>query len=205
MLTPDMRQAIIWAEDGLFLWRICARRQLVKIKGMCWIGKAGHVLRGTCCHLSLWQLFPTVTPFMFNACEQFYKIMRKDTMPKQNKSSRPLYILRFAVVALHLLHYLKKIYHQVSNHSSAWLWSNYPSVVALRISFHNHVDVSESIELLKCLSGTYCRGGCPRLSKFSQLCFMGYMGLYVFSFLISLVMIVRIRELYLILSSSNRK
>ena len=64
--------------------------------------------------------------------------------------------------------------------------------------YDHHADVSEGIELLKCLSGTFLWSVCVRLSQFSQLSFMQYMGLCVFSLPIYLMMIVRIGVLYLI-------
>ena len=54
--------------------------------------------------------------------------------------------------------------------------------------------LSEGIELLKCLSGICCRV-CVRLRQFSQLSFIHYMGLCVFSVPNSPVMIVRMRTL----------
>ena len=63
--------------------------------------------------------------------------------------------------------------------------------------FHLYADLPESIEFLKCLSGTFS-SVCLRLSKFAQLFFTQYMGLCVFSSPISLMMIVRICVSYLI-------
>ena len=64
--------------------------------------------------------------------------------------------------------------------------------------YHHYADISEGIEFLKCLWDTFCQM-CLRLSQFSQLSFMQYMGLCVFSLLIHLIMIVRIRVLHLII------
>ena len=66
---------------------------------------------------------------------------------------------------------------------------------------HNYVDISESTEHIKCLSSIFChpRSMCLRLNQFYQLSSMQYMGLCVFSLPISLVMMVRIYELYLII------
>ena len=54
------------------------------------------------------------------------------------------------------------------------------------LHYHHYSDVSESIELLK-------------KSQFSQSSFIQYTGLYVFSLLISPVVIVRIHVRYLII------
>ena len=64
--------------------------------------------------------------------------------------------------------------------------------------YHHYADLAEDIELLKCLSGTFCLE-CLRLSQFSQLSFIQYMWLCVFSLSICLMMIVRICVLYLII------
>ena len=61
--------------------------------------------------------------------------------------------------------------------------------------YHHYANLSEGIELLKCLSGTFCLELCLRLSQLSS---MQYMGLCVFSLPISHMMIVIIRVLYLI-------
>ena len=62
--------------------------------------------------------------------------------------------------------------------------------------YHNNADLSESIELLTCLSDTFCL---KRVSKIwsNQLSFMQYMGIFVFSLPIYFMMIVRICVLYL--------
>ena len=62
--------------------------------------------------------------------------------------------------------------------------------------YHHHTDLSEGIELLKCLSDIFLR-----LGQYSSL--MHYMGLCVFSLPLYLMMIVGIHGLIL-LSSSNR-
>ena len=56
--------------------------------------------------------------------------------------------------------------------------------------YHRYADLSEGIELLKCLSGICCRV-CLRLRQFSQLSLIQYIGLCVFSLPNSSVMIVR--------------
>ena len=79
-------------------------------------------------------------------------------------------------------------------------------VVCLHITLphcHHYADLSEGIELLKFLSNSLS-SVCQTLSQFSQPSFMQYMGLCVFSFSISLLMIVKIRVLYLIIII-NRK
>ena len=65
-------------------------------------------------------------------------------------------------------------------------------------SYHHYADLSEGIELLKCLSGNSVSSVCLRFSPFSLLSFMQYMGLCLLSSPIPLV-IVRIRILYLII------
>ena len=60
--------------------------------------------------------------------------------------------------------------------------------------YHHYADLSEGIGLLKCLSGICCRV-CLRLRQFSQLSFIQYMGLCVFSLPNSPVMIVRMSTL----------
>ena len=68
--------------------------------------------------------------------------------------------------------------------------------------YHHYADISEGIELLKCLSVNSVTRVCLRFSQFSQLSFMQYMGLCLLSLPISL-MIVRIRMLYLIIIKSE--
>ena len=58
--------------------------------------------------------------------------------------------------------------------------------------YHHCANLSEDIELIKCLSDMICR---VRLSIFSQLSIIQYMGLCVFSLPISLVMIEMIYTL----------
>ena len=66
-------------------------------------------------------------------------------------------------------------------------------------SHYRHcANLSEDIVLIKCLSYIFCRA-CVRLSIFSQLSIIQYMGLCVFSLPISLVMIERIYILCLII------
>ena len=65
--------------------------------------------------------------------------------------------------------------------------------------YHHNTDVSECVELLYCLSGTFPSSVCLRLSQFSQLFFRQYMGLCVFSWPIYLMMIMRICVLCLII------
>ena len=62
--------------------------------------------------------------------------------------------------------------------------------------YHHYADISEGVELIKCSSGTFCQLCVFRLNQFSQLFFMQYMGLCVFSLPISAVMIVKIYVLY---------
>ena len=64
--------------------------------------------------------------------------------------------------------------------------------------YHHCVNLSEDIELKKCLSDIFCRV-CERLSIFSQLSIMQYVGLCVFSLPISLVMLERIYILCLVI------
>ena len=66
--------------------------------------------------------------------------------------------------------------------------------------YHHYADLSEGIGFLKCLPGTFCLKCVSKISQFSQLSFMQYMGLCVFSLPISLMMIVRIHVLYLIIT-----
>ena len=66
--------------------------------------------------------------------------------------------------------------------------------------YHHYSDLSKDIELLKCLSIHSASNVCLRLSQFSQLCFIQYMELCIFSLPIYLMMIVGILELYLIIS-----
>ena len=73
----------------------------------------------------------------------------------------------------------------------------------LRITLphYHHVNLSGGIDLLKII---YCQvhsvsSVCLRLSQFSQLFFMQYMGLCVFSLPISLMLIVLMLVLYLII------
>ena len=64
--------------------------------------------------------------------------------------------------------------------------------------YHHHADVSEGIDLLKCLSDAFLLSVCLRLSQFSQLSFMQYMvGLCVFGLPICLMMIMKICLVYL--------
>ena len=82
---------------------------------------------------------------------------------------------------------------------------HYGLIVALvclhitRPPYHHYTDVSEGIEILVIrvryiLSNVYLK-----FSQFSQQSFMQYMGLCLFSLLIYIMMIVRIRVLYLII------
>ena len=67
-------------------------------------------------------------------------------------------------------------------------------------SHYSHcANLSEGIELIKCLSDIFCRSVWVRLSTFSPLSIMQYVGLYVFSLPISFVMIERIYILCLII------
>ena len=69
--------------------------------------------------------------------------------------------------------------------------------------YHHCSNLSEGIELIKCLSDIFCRVR-VRFSILSPLSIIQYVGLYVFSLPIYLVMIERIYILGL-WSSSNRK
>ena len=64
--------------------------------------------------------------------------------------------------------------------------------------YHHYADLSEGIELLKCLSGNSVSSMCIRFSQFSQLSFVQYMGLCLLSLPIPLV-IVWIRILFIII------
>ena len=64
---------------------------------------------------------------------------------------------------------------------------------------HRYAQLSGGIELLKCLPGTF--GIECDIKQFSQLSFMQYMGLCVFSLRISIMMIVRMCVLYLIITT----
>ena len=57
---------------------------------------------------------------------------------------------------------------------------------------YHHADLSEGAELLNACQIYSVSSVCLRLGQFSQLSFMQYMGLCVFSFPIFLMMIVRI-------------
>ena len=59
--------------------------------------------------------------------------------------------------------------------------------------YHHCAHLSEGIELIKCLSDIFVE--CVKLNIFSQLSLIQYMGLWVFSLPISLVMIERIYTL----------
>ena len=69
--------------------------------------------------------------------------------------------------------------------------------------YHHCVNLSEGIELIKCLQIYFVE--CVRLSIFSPLSIIQYVGLCVFSLPITLVMIERIYTYFVFLSSSNRK
>ena len=62
--------------------------------------------------------------------------------------------------------------------------------------YHHCANLSEGIELIKCLSDIFCR---VCRERFSPLSIINYVGLYVFSLHISLVMIERIYILCLII------
>ena len=64
--------------------------------------------------------------------------------------------------------------------------------------YHHYADVSDGIKFIKCFWGTFLLSSCLGLSQFSQLFVKQYMGLCVFSSSIFLMMIVKIRILYLI-------
>ena len=64
--------------------------------------------------------------------------------------------------------------------------------------YHHCENLSEGVELIKCLSDIFCRVW-VRLSIFSPLYIIQYLGLYVFSLPISVVMIERIYILCLII------
>ena len=66
---------------------------------------------------------------------------------------------------------------------------------------HHYADLSECIELLKCLSAFSV---CLRLGNFSQLSSMQYMGLCIFSLPISLMMILRMPVLDLIITINQK-
>ena len=73
-----------------------------------------------------------------------------------------------------------------------------PMVVFVSLHFilphyHHYAYVFEGVGRMKYLSGTLCQV-CLWLSPFSQLSFMQYMGLWVFSVLNSRMMIVKIWE-----------
>ena len=87
---------------------------------------------------------------------------------------------------LNQLHLVPHIYASV----------NRVSIVSDNVS---HSTWSEGIELLKMLVKYILSSVCLRLSQFSQLSFIQYMGLCVFSLPIYLMMIVRIRVLYFII------
>ena len=65
--------------------------------------------------------------------------------------------------------------------------------------YHHCANLSEGIELIKCLSRYILSSVWVRLSIFSPLSIIQYVGLYVFSLAISLVMIERIYILCLII------
>ena len=65
--------------------------------------------------------------------------------------------------------------------------------------YHHCTNLSEGIELLKCLSDIFLSRVWVRLSIFSPLSILQFVGLYVFSLLISLVMIEIIYILCLII------
>ena len=75
--------------------------------------------------------------------------------------------------------------------------------------YHHFANLSEDIELIKCLSDIYFLSVWIRLSTFSQLFIIQYVGLCVFSLPTSLVMIERIYIYiyiyFVLLLSSNRK
>ena len=64
--------------------------------------------------------------------------------------------------------------------------------------YHHHAGIYEGVELVKWWLDTFCQV-CLRLNQFSQLSFMRYMGLCVFSIPISLMIVVRICVLYLVI------
>ena len=71
--------------------------------------------------------------------------------------------------------------------------------------YHHRVNLSEGIKLIKCLSIYILCSVWVRLCIFSPLSIIQYVGLYVFSLPISLVMIEGIYIYFVLLSSSNRK
>ena len=73
------------------------------------------------------------------------------------------------------------------------------SWVALTSHYHHCANLSEGIELIKYLSDIFLSSVWVRLSIFSPLSIIQYVGLYVFSLLISVVMIERIYILCLII------
>ena len=71
--------------------------------------------------------------------------------------------------------------------------------------YHNCANLSECIELTKCLSRYILSSVWVILSIFSPLSIIQYVGLYVVSLPISLVMIAKIYIYLVLLSPSNRK
>ena len=67
------------------------------------------------------------------------------------------------------------------------------------LHYHHHADLSEYFQLLKCLSCIFCLECLSKIKLILSLSFMKYMGLYVFSLSILLVMIVRIHVRYLVI------
>ena len=67
------------------------------------------------------------------------------------------------------------------------------------LHYHIFADLSESIEHLKCLSGTFSRECVSKMKSILSIIFRAMYGLRIFSLPISLMMIVRIRVLYLII------
>ena len=65
--------------------------------------------------------------------------------------------------------------------------------------YHHYADLSEGIELLKCLSDILCLERVSKISSVLSIIVHAYIGLCVFSLSISLMTILRIPELDLII------
>ena len=71
--------------------------------------------------------------------------------------------------------------------------------------YHHYAVLSEGIELLKCLSDTFCLECVSKIKSILSVIFHVIYGAVCIQLTITLMMTVRMRVLIILLSSSNRK
>ena len=131
------------------------------------------------------SIFPIVVIFFRGVCLGFYhQLLSVSYISRESWVLSPLILCSLMMCVNNRVHYGPMVVF-----------------VCLLITlphYHSYADLSEVIDFLTCLSGIFCHDCVSKIKSVLSIILYSYMGLCIFSLSIFLMMIAKIRVLYLI-------